>query len=123
MLCTYCVRMYPQNNEYRSLFTADALSYLGEKRCRDDPETEEEVTLNRISLKIENYVQYYKDIKHECPAWYELAKILVLYQPSSAAAERVFSMLARLFSKQQLSLLQNNIWIVLALRFHERYLN
>ena len=79
--------------------------------------------MNRISLKIENYVQYYKDIECECLAWYELAKILVLYQPSSAAAERVFSMLARLFSKQQLSLLQNNIWIVLALRFHERYLN
>ena len=100
-----------------------SVKYLGKKRCRDDPETEEEVTSNRISLKIENYVQYYKDIERECPAWYELAKILVLYQPSSAAAERVFSMLARLFSKQQLSLLQNNIWIVLALRFHERYLN
>ena len=66
-----------------------SVKYLGKKRCWDDPETEEEVALNRISIKIENYVQYYKDIECECLAWYELAKILVLYQPSSAAAEHV----------------------------------
>ena len=54
------------------------------------------------------------------PEWMELVKILVLLQPSSAAAERVFSQLAGMFSKSQMSLLQDTMWIVIALRFHDR---
>ena len=53
-------------------------------------------------------------------AWRCLVEILVLLQPSSAAAERVFSLLTTLFSKAQRSTLQKFIFTAIAQRMHDR---
>ena len=52
-------------------------------------------------------------------AWGDLVEILVLLQPSSAAAERVFSLLTTLFSKAQRSTLQKFIFTAIAQRMHD----
>ena len=71
-------------------------------------------------LPVRDFLKYFHLIREEFPEWLELVKILVLLQPSSAAAERVFSQLAGMFSKNQMHLLQDTLWIVIALRFHNR---
>ena len=45
---------------------------------------------------------------------------LKLLQPSSAAAERVFSQLSQMFTPQQMKLNQKWIFICIALRFNKR---
>ena len=54
-------------------------------------------------------------------AWRCLVEILVLLQPSSAAAERVFSLLTTLFSKAQRRTLQKFIFTSIAQRMHDRW--
>jgi hypothetical protein len=44
-------------------------------------------------------LRYFKDRKIRLKAWFAASKILVLFQPSSAAAERVFSLLEAVFPK------------------------
>ena len=45
----------------------------------------------------------------QLPNWSQACKLVLLVQPSSAAAERVFSMLTNAFSPQQESSLENYI--------------
>ena len=47
-------------------------------------------------------------------------EILVLLQPSSAAAERVFALLASMFSKKQRKLYQKTLFGTIARRMHKR---
>ena len=44
---------------------------------------------------------WWKNHEQEIPSWGAACKLMLLVQPSSAAAERVFSMLENSFSKQQ----------------------
>ena len=96
-----------------------SVKYKGQKKDESDLE-EEDVLPGRVILPVRDFLKYFHEIRDEFPEWMELVKILVLLQPSSAAAERVFSQLAGMFSKSQMSLLQDTMWIVIALRFHDR---
>jgi hypothetical protein len=53
------------------------------------------------------------------PVMYAVARKLILGQPSSAAAERVFSVLATSFSETQLSSLQDLIELVVMIKYND----
>ena len=51
-------------------------------------------------IVVTRVLYYFKQRRAQFPAWFAAAKILALFQPSSAAAERVFSLLEALFGKK-----------------------
>ncbi len=55
----------------------------------------------------EDKVTWWAAHRDTLPHWYALVKKLLLIQPSSAAAERVFSLLSNAFTSQQHSALQD----------------
>jgi hypothetical protein len=55
-------------------------------------------------------------------AWYRAVKLLVLLQPSSAAAERVFSVLKRFWDDQQVTSLSDAIKASIFLEVNMRHL-
>lgn len=65
---------------------------------------------------------YLKQRKGKLPAWFKASKILVLLQPSSAAAERVFSLLEAFFSKKgsRGRALDDLVNATLKLMYHDR---
>tara|TARA_B100000795_G_C22567161_1_gene348601 strand:- start:165 stop:707 length:543 start_codon:yes stop_codon:yes gene_type:complete len=90
---------------------------------KTDHKIEENVSPGRITRKVDDFLEYYYEatlVDIDFTVWLELIEIFVLLQPSSAAAERIFSQLAGRFSKQQMSLIQNSIWTTIALIFHKR---
>ena len=101
-----------------------SVEYKGRrKHDTADKDEEDGVVPERILRKVDDFLEYYVnvckiDIKFK--VWLELVEIFVLLQPSSAAAERVFSQLAGRFSKQQLALIQDSIWTTIALILHKR---
>ena len=56
--------------------------------------------------------------KHTLPHWSSLVKKLLLIQPSSASAERVFSLLTNAFGSQQESALQDYLEASVMLRYN-----
>ena len=54
------------------------------------------------------------------PNWWKVAAILVLIQPSSAACERVFSLLNNSFSNKQSKALADYIILSLMMQFNKR---
>ena len=54
-------------------------------------------------------LDFWKNHETTLPAWAEAAKKVLLVQPSSAAAERIFSLLKCSFGEQQLSALEANV--------------
>ena len=77
----------------------------------DDEEEEEEeeptsdavfIPPDRVEEEPFSVLYYFKSkaTKIKCTAWFKVAKILVLCQPSSAMAERVFSLLESYFPKK-----------------------
>ena len=58
----------------------------------------------------------YSDLK----AWWEAAQLIALVQPSSAAAERVFSLVNNMYKSQQSSALTDGIKLSLYLAYNKR---
>ncbi len=56
----------------------------------------------------------------ELPLWFSSCKSVLLIQPSSAAAERVFSLLANYFNERQTSALEDYIQTSLMLQYNYR---
>ena len=56
-----------------------------------------------------NTNDWWKSHGEQFKTWLEAFKLIVLVQPSSASAERVFSLLANSFSSQQESALEDYI--------------
>ena len=83
--------------------------------------TEKVVNTTLLTPHIRDYLSFYYTWKNMFPHWYRLMKVLAIFQPSSAAAERVFSQLA-MFNKQQYGIRQENIWVTCALRVHKMFL-
>ena len=54
-----------------------------------------------------------------CPHWSALARQVLLVQPSSAAAERVFSLLANSFGDQQNNALQDYVETSIMLQYNK----
>ena len=80
------------------------------------------VRADRVSARACDILALFTEEKMlQYKAWRCLVEILVLLQPSSAAAERVFSLLTTLFSKAQRSTLQKFIFTSIAQRMHDRW--
>ena len=96
------------------------IKYLGDSFKVEQDETEDAVIADRVTPLIECYLEYYYNLGRGYEDWVNLVEILVLLAPSSASAERVFSQLAQMFTKQQMSLNQRWIFTCIALRFNKR---
>ena len=69
---------------------------------------------------LEDTWQWWKTTSTDLPSWSAAVKKLVLVQPSSAAAERVFSLLVTMFGDQQHDALEDMIEGALMLRVNDR---
>ena len=69
-----------------------------------------------------NPVQWWKHHATDLPKWSEAFRLIILVQPSSAAAERVFSELQS-FKSQQESSLEDYIELSVMLQYNTRLLN
>ena len=65
-------------------------------------------------------IKWCKDHQNELPAWAEACKLVLLVQPSFAAAERVFSLLENSFSSNQTSALEDYISLSVMLQYNYR---
>ena len=65
-------------------------------------------------------LRWWKNNCTSLPHWSALARQILLVQPSSAAAERVFSLLANSFGDQQLNALQDYIETSIMLQYNKR---
>ena len=63
---------------------------------------------------------WWKSVARELPAWSSAIQKLVVVQPSSAAAERAFSMLTTMFGEQQHDALEDYIETSLMLQVNDR---
>jgi hypothetical protein len=70
----------------------------------------------RVDKQITSYLSYYNSLRSQFPNWFRLICIVVLFQPSSAAAERVFSQMTAMFRKNQDGTYQDSVWATCALR-------
>ena len=65
-------------------------------------------------------IKWWKNHQNELPAWAEACKLVLLVQPSSAAAERVFSLLESSFSSKQNTSLQDYISLSVMLQYNKK---
>ena len=63
-------------------------------------------------------MNWWKRHEKEMPAWSEACKLVVLVQPSSAAAERVFSLLQNSFTKRQQSSLEDYVSLSIMMQYN-----
>ena len=61
---------------------------------------------------------WWKQHEIELPNWSRACKMVLLFQPSSAAAERVFSLLQNSFQEQQFSALEDYIETSIMLQYN-----
>ena len=57
----------------------------------------------------------------DLPTWSEVCKLVLLLQPSSAAAERVFSILSSICSTSQESSLEDYVQVSVMLQYNHRH--
>ncbi len=99
--------------------TMKAFSFI-----EDDLITRLKEELPRYKAAVEDVSQdidttkWWKDHGSELPAWAEACKLVLLVQHSSAAAERVFSLLQNSFSERQNSALEDYISLSVMLQYN-----
>jgi hypothetical protein len=89
---------------------------------QDDDLATERVEASRVERPELDVLYRMWELREELPKWYEVTKILVLMQPSSAAAERVFSLLQAFFAAggRRGHALYDLILSTMQLRYHKR---
>ena len=65
-------------------------------------------------------LKWWKDHHEELPHWSSAIQKVLLVQPSSAAAERVFSLLKNAFGEQQQSTLHDLVTATLMVQYNKR---
>ena len=65
-------------------------------------------------------LSWWKNHQNQIPTWAKAFKLILLVQPSSVAAERVFSLLQNSFSHQQQSSLENYISVSVMLQYNRK---
>ena len=68
----------------------------------------------------EGKVKWWSDHEITLPFWSTAVKKIMLVQPSSAPAERVFSLLQNAFNKQQDVALEETVEVSIMLRYNKR---
>ena len=61
-----------------------------------------------VSFEVDK-LEWWKKYTNQFPHWSAACKLILLVQPSSAAAEHIFSLLTNSFSEQQKSALEDSI--------------
>ena len=69
----------------------------------------------------EAVLRWWRTNGNSFPTWAKAVRIVFAFSPNSAACERVFSLLKRMFGEEQLSALADYIRAALMVRFNERY--
>lgn len=64
-----------------------------------------------------NKIEWWRNHTEELPKWSSACKLILLIQPSSAAAERVFSLLSSSFKEQQANSLEDYIETSIMLQY------
>ena len=67
-----------------------------------------------------NPIDWWKSHGEQFKTWLEAFKLILLVQPSSASAERVFSLLANSFSSRQESCLEDYVQLSVMLQYNHR---
>ena len=65
-------------------------------------------------------LEWWKGHEQELPHWAAAFKLIALIQPSSAACERVFSLLANSFSSNQERAMEDYIQLSVMLQYNQR---
>ena len=65
-------------------------------------------------------LQFWRQHEQSLPAWSQAARQIILIQPSSAALERVFSLLMNSFAERQNSSLQDYIEASIMMQYNNR---
>ena len=68
----------------------------------------------------EGKVKWWSDHEMALPSWSTAVKKMLLVQPSSASAERVFSFLQNTFNRQQDAALEETVEVSVMLRYNKR---
>lgn len=68
----------------------------------------------------EGKVKWWSDHEMALPSWSTAVKKMLLVQPSSASAERVFSLLQNTFNRQQDAALEETVEVSVMLRYNKR---
>ena len=68
-----------------------------------------------------NKLEWWKNHASEVPKWSSGCRAILLLQPSSAAAERVFSLLTNSFKEQQTHALEDYIETSVMLQYNKRH--
>ena len=66
-------------------------------------------------------IAWWKSHEADLPNWAKVCRLMLLVQPSSAASERVFSILSNSFSSQQESSLEDYIQLSVMLQYNNRF--
>ena len=67
-----------------------------------------------------NVTSWWKNHEQEIPSWGAACKLMLLVQPSSAAAERVFSLLENSFLKHQTKSLEDHVSLSVMVQYNNR---
>ena len=68
-----------------------------------------------------NKLEWWKNHASEVPKWSSGCRAILLLQPSSAAAERVFSLLTNSFKEQQTQALEDYIETSVMVQYNKRH--
>lgn len=71
------------------------------------------------SMTAKEVAAFWELNQRECPTWFRCAQDLLLGQPSSAAAERVFSVLESSFSGQQMTTLRDALEVTVMAKYND----
>jgi hypothetical protein len=71
----------------------------------------------KFEYKLKSLVDFWTECRLDFPDWFEFAKICYLYQPSSCAAERTFSILKYVLTTSHEECLDDYIKAAVCLRF------
>ena len=83
-------------------------------------------TFPRVEDRNSSQCRYCNSVNRDCTcysdlkAWWEAAQLIALVQPSSAAAERVFSLVNNMYKSQQSMTLSDSIKLALYLAYNKR---
>ena len=87
--------------------------------CDEAGSCSQHITLDDVSSEVDK-LEWWKKYANQLPHWSAACKLILLVQPSSAAAECVFSLLTNSFSEQQTSALEDSIEASIMLQYNYR---
>jgi hypothetical protein len=112
LIDTICnIRQFSQHRNFRNLLLGEVPQYLNLARFAPNIDNSE------------NLLSWWRNNWDKLPTWSRVLQIAVLYQPSSAGAERVFSMVRWMFHEDQHGCLEDYKETALMLRYNTKWRN